>query len=58
MNTYTAIVKFDKSSIEEVDVQAASLKEAKQKIKEVLANDYGGNPKITKIIKRGPGLFL
>ena len=58
MYTYTAIIKIDSQTIEEIDVEASSLKEAKKKIQEEIDNDYGGIPKIKKIIKRGPGLFL
>ena len=58
MYTFTAFIKVDRYTLEEVDVEADSLKEAKKKIKEVIDDMYGGTPKIKKIIKRGPGLFL
>jgi len=58
MYTYTAIIKIDRYTLEEIDVEARSLKEAKKKIQEEIDNVYGGIPKVKKIIKRGPGLFL
>jgi len=58
MNIYTAIIKIDRYTLEEIDVEADSLKEAKRKIQEVIDDMYGGSPKVKKIIKRGPGLFL
>jgi ribosome maturation protein Sdo1 len=58
MYTYTAIIKIDRHTLEEIDVEADTLKEAKKKVQEVIDDMYGGTPKIKKIIKRGPGLFL
>ena len=58
MYTFTAIIKIDKYTLEEIDVEADSLKEAKREIQEVIDDMYGGSPKVKKIIKRGPGLFL
>jgi hypothetical protein len=58
MYTYTAIIKIDRYTLEEIDVEADSLKEAKKKIQTVIDDMYGGTPKVKKIIKRGPGLFL
>ena len=58
MYTFTAIIKIDRYTLEEIDVEADSLKEAKRKIQEVIDDMYGGTPKVKKIIKRGPGLFL
>ena len=58
MYTYTAFIKVDKYTIEEIDVEADNLKEAKTKIKEVINDMYPGNTKIKKIVKRGPGLFF
>ena len=58
MYTYTAFIKIDRYTLEEIDVEADSLKEAKRKIQEVIDDMYGGSPKVKKIIKRGPGLFL
>ena len=58
MYTYTAYIKIDSQTLEEIDVDARSLKEAKKKVQEEIDNDYGGIPKVKKIIKRGPGLFL
>ena len=58
MCTYTAYIKVNGGYLEEIDVEARSLKEAKKKIKEAIDEDYGGTPKIKKIVKRGPGLFL
>ena len=58
MYTYTAIIKIDRQSTEEIDVEARSLKEAKKKIQKEIDDVYGGIPKVKKIIKRGPGLFL
>ena len=58
MYTYTAIIKIDRYTLEEIDVEADSLKEAKKKVQKVIDDMYGGTPKIKKIIKRGPGLFL
>ena len=45
MYTFTAFIKIDKQTIEEIDVEARSLKEAKKKIQEEIDNDYGGIPK-------------
>ena len=58
MYTYTAFIKIDRYTLEEIDVEADSLKEAKKKVQEVIDDMYGGTPKVKKIIKRGPGLFL
>ena len=58
MNTYTAFITVDKYTIEEIDVEADNLKEAKTKIKEVINLMYPGNTKIKRIVKRGPGLFF
>ena len=58
MYTYTAFIKVDKYTIEEIDVEADNLKEAKTKIKEVINDMYPGNTKIKKVVKRGPGLFF
>ena len=58
MNTYTAFIKVDKYTIEEIDVEADNLKEAKTKIKEIINLMYPGNTKIKRIVKRGPGLFF
>ena len=57
MYTYTAFIKIDRQTIEEIDVEARNLKEAKKKIQEEIDNDYGGIPTIKKIVKRGPGFF-
>ena len=57
MYTYTAFIKVDRYTLEEIDVEADSLKEAKVKIREVIDDMYGGTPKVKKIVKRGPGLF-
>ena len=58
MYTYTAFIKVDRYTLEEIDVEADNLKEAKLKIKEVIDDMYGGTPKVKKIVKRGPGLFM
>ena len=58
MYTFTAFIKVDKYTIEEIDVEADNLKEAKTKIKEVINLMYPGNTKIKKVVKRGPGLFF
>ena len=58
MYTYTAYIKIDSQTLEEIDVEARSLKEAKKKVQEVIDDMYCGTPKVKKIIKRGPGLFL
>ena len=58
MYTYTAFIKIDRYTLEEIDVEADNLKEAKVKIQEVIDDMYGGTPKVKKIVKRGPGLFL
>jgi hypothetical protein len=58
MYTYTAIIKIDRHTLEEIDVEADNLKQAKRKIQEVIDDMYCGIPKVKKIIKRGPGLFL
>ncbi len=58
MYTYTAFIKVDKYTIEEIDVEADTLKEAKRKIQEVIDDMYCGIPKVKKIVKRGPGLFF
>jgi hypothetical protein len=58
MYTYTAFIKIDRYTLEEIDVEADNLKEAKVKIREVIDDMYGGTPKVKKIVKRGPGLFL
>jgi uncharacterized protein YukE len=57
MYTFTAFIKIDKYTTEEIDVEAKSLKEAKKKIQEVIDDMYGGTPKVKKIVKRGPGFF-
>ena len=57
MYTFTAFIKIDKYTIEEIDVEAKSLKEAKKKIQEAIDDMYGGTPKVKKIVKRGPGFF-
>ena len=58
MYTYTAFIKIDRQTIEEIDVEADTLKQAKRKIQQEIDDVYGGIPKVKKIIKRGPGLFL
>ena len=58
MYTYTAYIKIDRYTLEEIDVEADNLKEAKKKVQEVIDHMYCGTPKVKKIIKRGPGLFL
>ena len=58
MNTYTAFIKVDKYTIEEIDVEAKNFKDARTKIQEVINDMYPGNTKIKKILKRGPGLFF
>ena len=58
MYTFTAFIKIDKYTLEEIDVEAKSLKEAKKKIQEVIDDMYGGTPKVKKIVKRGPGFFF
>ena len=58
MYTYTAFIKVDKYTIEEIDVEAKNFKEARTKIQEVINDMYPGNTKIKKVVKRGPGLFF
>ena len=58
MYTYTAFIKVDKYTIEEIDVEAKNFKDARTKIQEVINDMYPGNTKIKKIVKRGPGLFF
>jgi hypothetical protein len=58
MYTFTAFIKIDKYTLEEIDVEAKSLKEAKKKIQEAIDDMYGGTPKVKKIVKRGPGFFV
>ena len=58
MYTYTAFIKVDKYTIEEIDVEAKNFKDARTKIQEVINDMYPGNTKIKKVVKRGPGLFF
>jgi hypothetical protein len=58
MYTFTAFIKVDKYTIEEIDVEAKDFKEARKKIQEVIDDMYPGFTKIKKIVKRGPGLFF
>jgi hypothetical protein len=58
MYTFTAFIKVDKYTIEEIDVEAKNFKDARTKIQEVINDMYPGNTKIKKIVKRGPGLFF
>ena len=57
MYTFTAFIKIDRYTTEEIDVEADTLKQAKKKIQEVINEWYGGTPKVKKIVKRGPGFF-
>ncbi len=58
MYTFTAFIKVDRYTLEEIDVEAKDFKEARVKIQEVIDDMYPGTTKIKKIVKRGPGLFF
>ncbi|NBR46921.1 MAG: hypothetical protein EBT68_07415 [Verrucomicrobia bacterium] len=51
MKSYTAFVEFESEGcVEEVDVVAASLAEAKAKVKAVLAADYQPGGKVLRVV--------
>ena len=51
MYTFTAFIKIDRYTTEEIDVEADTLRQAKKKILEVINEWYGGTPKVKKIVK-------
>ena len=51
-------VTLESPSKEKIREYRTQIRDIQKKIKEVIDDMYGGTPKIKKIIKRGPGLFL
>lgn len=52
MNNYTAYCIDEDGFEEEIDVQAKSMTEAKEKIRQIINGDYCGSLKIKKIVEQ------
>ena len=52
MNTYTAYCKDQDGFIEEIDVEASNMREAKEKVLKEIEEDYCNSLKIVKIVEQ------
>jgi len=52
MNNYTAYCIDQDGFTEEIDIQAANVKEARQKAKDVIKDEYCGALKVKRVVKQ------